>query len=125
MKKEKEPMDAKAIRQKMLNFSARKPIPTEIKLEDGTEIFVLRPTIDERSKILKYAGVKPGSDDVDVGRMVVGAALHLACDSTGARIFEIADGEAMLSSPIGELIERVGNFAATKMNVDAGAAEKN
>lgn len=125
MTKEKNTLDAKGMRQKLLAYQARKPIPSGILLDDGTEVFVLKPTINERTKVLKYAGVKPGSEDVDVGRMVVGAALYLACDANGNLIFDASDAEAMLSSPIGELIERVGSFAAGKMNVDAGVVEKN
>lgn len=118
-------MSAKDLRQKLLNYPSRKPIPSGIKLDDGTQVFVLRPTIADRSAILKSAGAKPGSDDVDIGKLQVAAAVHMACDEAGTLIFEAADTEAMLLVPIGELIEKIGGFATTQMNVSAAVVEKN
>ncbi len=117
-------MGAKELRQKLLGYATPEPKPTGITI-DGVEIFLRNPSIELRTKVFKFAGVRPGSDDLDFGRVQVGAALHLACDSAGTPIFEASDAEPMLAAPIGGDIERLGTLAAQALNVSPEKTEKN
>lgn len=130
-------MDPKRMRERLLRYGAPKTRPTGLALEDDApvaggepspereEIHVRTASVKERGTIFKSAGVTPGSDAVDIGRLQAAATCLLACDSHGTRLFVDEDLEALLEAPLDSVVGQVGRMALEGLNVSPGEAEKN
>ena len=129
-------MDPKRMRERLLRYGAPKTRPTGLALEDDApstpghepprvEIHVRTASVKERGTIFKTAGVTPGSDAVDIGRLQAAATCLLACDSAGARLFVDEDLDALLEAPLDSVVGQVGRMALEGLNVSPGDAEKN
>lgn len=114
------PNRAKQLRERLL---AQRSPALEPVIIDGETFHLRAPMISDRDAITKLAtgsGFKPTKDgeapDVPLDRMLVAAAITLACDDTGAPIFEASDFDDLRARPIGSWFEKLAMAALMRLN---------
>ena len=116
-------MDAKELRAAALNIPRSQLRRVEF---GGGLVFHLRkPSIAQRSRLLREAGMK--GDDVsslDQSKLQVAVVLELACDSTGAKLFERADEGVLLESEAGGWVDKLSKEALKMLGDEAAETGK-
>ena len=112
-----------SIRSKLL---ASKPRKTKIyTTEDGIDIEIRQPTVGQRGRMLKAAGISASQTDIkDIVAMQVAAIVECTYVPGGERLFDWNDEEVLAGLPTNSWFDEVANMAMETMNVEGPAAGK-
>lgn len=93
---------------------------TVITLKTGEEIVIRQPTVGERAEIFKRAGITAADPNhADLGELQVWSVIYCAYTKDGERLFDEADYEALINSPVGGLVDRLAAEAMSIMNASS------
>lgn len=93
--------------------------------EDGIEIEIRQPTVGQRGRMLKAAGVGTGGTDIqDITAMQVAAVVECAYVPGGENLFSWEDEEVLRELPTSSWFDEVATIAMEVMNVEAPEAGK-
>lgn len=124
----KVPMDVKESRDALrAGFFGDDEFGSELVKTNFGDVEVRQPSVDEKAKILKAAGVNvAGLSDSDITVLITYAAV--ACSyvpGTDVKIWDVTDLPAILEMPSNKDIDDLGEAAVRLMSVTAVAKAKN
>ena len=115
-------MTKSAARAALLAYTLPPPKAVEI---GGKTHYLRKPTVGEKGELVRKAGIKPGSDDVDTAKLKSLAVCLLAVTENGERLLEDTDLAVVMDSPAGGVLEQLAEAALGMLNADVDAAKKN
>jgi hypothetical protein len=97
---------------------------------DGETFIVKQPTVAQRAYIMSKAKAQSafGKDDpdrMDLGELMVWAAIHCTYTPDGEKVFEESDHDSLIEQPSGSFVDEFGSAALGLMNVDSKEIAKN
>tara|TARA_Y100001963_G_scaffold97272_1_gene133844 strand:- start:787 stop:1221 length:435 start_codon:yes stop_codon:yes gene_type:complete len=112
-----------SIRSKLL---ATKPRKTKIYTTDeGVDIEIRQPTVGQRGRMLKAAGITATNTEIqNITSMQVAAIVECTYVPGGEQLFDWNDEETLASLPTSSWFDEVANLAMETMNVEGPAAGK-
>ena len=112
-----------SIRSKLL---ATKPRKTKIyTTSDGVDIEIRQPTVGQRGRMLKAAGITATNTELkDIVAMQVAAIVECVYVPGGEKLFDWNDEQVLADLPTSSWFDEVANLAMETMNVEGPAAGK-
>lgn len=103
---------------------------------DGLVFFLKPPTVAERDRLSRVAGLTPtvsrkgkkirvDEGQIDSTRLAFEALILMAHDSNMQRIFQAADLEALKGMPVGSTVEKLSLECLRVLTPESGATKKN
>jgi hypothetical protein len=100
-----------------------------VELEEGLTVEIRSPSIKQRNQLFKAAGMKIAKNEEDVANkldpmeLMLLAVIELTYDTTGNKLFTLADRDGLLDLPAGSWYDKVAQAAMRMLNVRSSSEE--